>query len=884
MRKRSKDFEPQPSEPSVIVGFDSEWAYARKGENRILSYQFVVLNADTQASSETFIEPGGPTRRHRIGLGYGLSLALHKASREGVIPFAPSRLMIASHFTRADITTLRDFDGLKRRLTAVRKTYATTRIPLSVRIATPSGAVRCTVRLVDTALLTAANTKLEKLGADLGLPKIVLPPGYTKDRMDIFLAERREEFVSYAMTDARIAALWTARIFEILKSLNVERSIATLGAASVHLARRELANQHVDFHAFLGLEKRGRGKPAPMAALVGLWPFAAQCYHGGKNIAFALGLSPEERELVDVDLKSAYTTALATIQVPNWGTVRQTTDLAGLAVAEDAMTFAHVRFAFSAQTRFPSLPVRTSKGRGLVYPLEGESWCTGPEITVALDQGAKIQALTGWRIDWQVGPPQRPFEGFTRRINEIRAAAKQAGDLVLDKTAKEIGNSLYGKIAQAVASQRVIPYDVVFRRTFDAPLGKSGALGPSAISQPMFAAYCTGLVRAALCEALSRLPSTAWLASATTDGFLFAGDLEDIDVSGAVARAFTAARLRITPGNGAIWEIKHRIPSALVMKTRGAFTVAPPDWQGEAVCAQAGYRLPDADAAWLADLERSVRWIEHYRHRDYDARFENPSLTPLRDQHNKGFDLQRVERLVRWNADFDLKRRLVKVRDIDGLIAADTVPWRTVEEFEEARDGLENWRKSQRRVLKTAADYDAMMAWTSEKASRRALGATAQNRLPPLALAAMQAAIHGALGVAMAPYKTIAEVWTALCAVPIKEMNVKDAKRRGGSPEQLQGSIASFTLKDDTFARALLGWRIEALDVLMQLCAPGSTAATRMQSLIEVVGLEDLRLNDIEPDDEPSAFDEDIEPDFEFVALAACDAACANAISGCSTS
>jgi hypothetical protein len=226
-------------EPRVIVGFDSEWTYVKKGENRILSYQFVVLNADTGAISETFFEPTGPTRRHRISLGHGLSIALHEERTGGVIPFVPTRLIIACHFARADITTLRDFDTMKRRLTAVRKTYATTGIPLAVNLATPAGPVRCNVRLVDTALLTAANTKLEKLGADLGLPKIVLPAGYAKDRMDLFLAERRNEFADYAMTDARIAALWTARIFDILRSLDVERSIATLGAASVHLARQD---------------------------------------------------------------------------------------------------------------------------------------------------------------------------------------------------------------------------------------------------------------------------------------------------------------------------------------------------------------------------------------------------------------------------------------------------------------------------------------------------------------------------------------------------------------------------------------------------------------------------------------------------------------------
>ena len=64
-------------------------------------------------------------------------------------------------------------------------------------------------------------------------------------------------------------------------------------------------------------------------------PYAAQCYHGGLNIAFALGLSPEGRELIDVDLKSAYTTALALIQIPDWNSARRTFSLGDLAVTEE---------------------------------------------------------------------------------------------------------------------------------------------------------------------------------------------------------------------------------------------------------------------------------------------------------------------------------------------------------------------------------------------------------------------------------------------------------------------------------------------------------------------------------------------------------------------
>ena len=60
-----------------------------------------------------------------------------------------------------------------------------------------------------------------------------------------------------------------------------------------------------------------------------------------------------------------------------------------------------------------------------------------------------------------------------------------------------------------------------------------------------------------------------------------------------------------------------------------------------------------------------------------------------------------MKRDVQWNADYDMKRKLVGVRDVDGLITADTVPWRSIDEFEQARNLLDDWRRSQRRVLKT---------------------------------------------------------------------------------------------------------------------------------------------------------------------------------------
>ena len=863
MRSRPKDLPPPPPQPRIIVGYDSEWVRETKGRNRILSYQLVVLNADTMRMSCTFIEPNGPSRRHRKSLSGLLEIALWDAVREGVIRDVPDKLVLASHFARADITALRDFNAIKRRLTAVRKTYTTTGRPLSVRIGRTRGEKPCNVTVVDTMLLCAAKTSLEQLGKDLGLQKVELPEGYSKDRMDLFLAERRDDFIAYALTDARIAALWAARIGEIMRNIGVTKPAATLGAAGVILVKQEVAKLGVDLNEFLGKEASRRGKAHTKPNLVNTWAYAAQCYHGGLNIAFALGFSPEGRELIDVDLKSAYTTALALIQIPDWNSARGTTSLTDLAVIGEAMTFAYVRFKFPGGTNFPSLPVRTSKGRGLVYPLEGKSWCTGPEIVTALMMGAEIEPLSGWRIDWRKGQTIRPLEGFTRHINTIRSGAEAAGDTVKATTMKEIGNSAYGKIAQAVASLRVIQDDVVFRRTFDTKWGEMDTLGPSAITQPMYAAYCTGLVRAALSEAVARLPESAWAASATTDGFLFAGSEVDLDVSGPVAQAFAQARARITPDKPNVWEVKHLLPRAIIIKTRGAYTVAPPGWTGKAICAQAGYRLPKSETRGLDPLQRSTLWLDLYRKREFETEMPNPSLTSLRDQHNKGLDLQMDDdRKTRWNADFDFKRRLVNIRNVEGLIAADSVPWRTVEEFEDTRDAFDEWRTSKRRVLKTAEDYQDFMDWAAGRASRSAVGMRSHNRLPPLARGAMLAAIHGALSVHKLAYQTIATVWTALCQVEVNVMTVKNARRRGAKPDRLKHSIAYMTPGDEAFAACLLNWRPSAFTLLTALCKPGTEAERQiLEALRRAKDAHDMDAAlSAEPDYEPE-FEPDFEPD-----------------------
>ena len=88
------------------------------------------------------------------------------------------------------------------------------------------------------------------------------------------------------------------------------------------MIENEIARLGIDVNAFFGREKRLRGPPSPLPILVGKLEFAAQCYHGGRNEAFAVGYSPAGREVFDLDLCGAYTTAMALISVPNWPTAR----------------------------------------------------------------------------------------------------------------------------------------------------------------------------------------------------------------------------------------------------------------------------------------------------------------------------------------------------------------------------------------------------------------------------------------------------------------------------------------------------------------------------------------------------------------------------------
>jgi hypothetical protein len=165
-----------------------------------------------------------------------------------------------------------------------------------------------------------------------------------------------------------------------------------------------------------------------------------------------------------------------------------------------------------------------------------------------------------------------------------------------------------------------------------------------------------------------------------------------------------------------------------------------------------------------------------------------------------------------------MKRELVHTVHVDGLITADTRPWLSIEEFDNHRDALENWKKSQRRVLKTVADLHDLNEWNRTRPGQRASGSTMQSGRPPLVNAFLKAVTRGEIDPRQWPYQRMADFLKA-CGWPVSVDTVKSKKR--GKLDL--GAICLLSSEDLRFARAVYQENPDCnLDVLV---AEGSEAA-----------------------------------------------------------
>ena len=776
---------------TILIAFDSEFAegpFDRKGRrtHQLLCYTLACCDPSNPENSVSTILWPRQGRENRYTSAQLISHALTLCESEG-IGLNPSTgklesnldVILAAHFSRADICQLADFQTL-RKYGSIRSTFATAGQGRLRDIRLLDGRKRSIkLSLADTMLLAPASAKsLEKIGAALSFDK--LSPGKVIDekgneidaitRMDLLLEQDIERFTNYAVRDAEVtlAALYSV-IFNVvqgdmalgdyvpptlgstavrlfLTTTNVDLGDSSCPIRQAALAaedRRQQSNKErqrrkeeigqldvLEGEQAVGLllgrvtTRGGRIRSEFTEGARRISEAASNAYHGGRNTADMIGYWTCEcfkgRLLRDFDVRGAYAAAMALFRWVDFEKSFSCDDLDQLCAIDGGLGVGKVRFAFPGDTLQPCLPVDVGD-QGLIYPLEGISDAIGLEIDLARRMGAKIEIIDAWFTPWfdQSNAAARPFVEFTKTINRLRAdAARRYGKKSFqEQIIKDVGNNLYGKLAQAVASMKS---DARAQRIFDASTGNYRDLEVSKVSSPIFAAFISGVVRALVSEILwllSTQSTEALILSATTDGILTSATCDEANAAchGPIGDLFSQCRLLVDPDrSAAVLEQKHASYDALVFKTRGTWSFKPAfnategsqdrihpernEVMSSLLSAKAGHKLPSRVDDPLLENEA---WRRIHRNRRAGQLLEQRTFISIADQWHGQHDLYKETRLCALSMDYDMKRQPIGVHDgHDGLIRFNTIPWKTRQDFEDARIGLDRWRKRAREEAK----------------------------------------------------------------------------------------------------------------------------------------------------------------------------------------
>ncbi|EJH2042701.1 hypothetical protein ACM2U1_02870 [Escherichia coli] len=719
MPPASKNVSVISNDLTLHIGFDTEYVFnPETRQNDILSYQsYVVLPDNTGISN--IIYPPDSQKKSRLSFKEFLCQTITPLLETGVITKWPGIINIYAHFIRADITSFANFwsdykillKGIRGTVSSFKNRYGidfdeqqerrvkTEQIMFDKRTSPP----RCSnVAFIDTLLITPGGMGLAECGELLGLPKLTIPAPYSITNMREYLLGDRAGFEAYALRDAEIAVRYALQVRNFCaRELMIDRVPATIGAMAVSRFTKTLKENNMSPEVCLGTHIKTRElwltekqafrtikNPASVPSRELFETFPINCYHGGRNECFMMGVTPSDH-WYDYDLAGAYTTGLLDILTPDYGNIRLSKnpdDYCG-----HVMGFALVTFRFPESVPYPSLPVRTDQ-YGLFFPLSGESWATAPEIELALSLGAEMTIHNGIIVPWICDTSPHNSEStsvflpFVQQVRENRN--RHIKGSLEEKFWKEIGNSLYGKLAQGLRA----------KTAFDTARGLNRSLPPSSVTQPFFAAHVTGFIRAVVGELMNALPSDSSVVSVTTDGFLTNCPLDKINMSGPLSSRFQSLCDIVDPGSSML-TCKHEVSQLIAMKTRGQLTYKA--IQGKPVVhARAGVKPP-------ADIPRSDYndyMVDLYLNRLPGQTLSRSTLISTREMWLSESDLVSREQDIRLNLEFDFKRQPVRPAMNEGHLLMFSRPWDNMEEALQQRSLFDDWRQTH--TLKTLADWD----------------------------------------------------------------------------------------------------------------------------------------------------------------------------------
>ncbi|MRG54589.1 hypothetical protein GF108_03195 [Phyllobacterium sp. SYP-B3895] len=713
----------------LLIGFDTEYQSiapvmrddieGKRARNEILSYQYSVklVEADAEASEPPIMTSGIiiPEENQRLFLNDFIVASVGALVQKYPDIILPSDAYLIGHFTRADLPAFEGFaDHARRLLSNVRSTFVSIDTSQKLAIIDEKGndIGALSIRMRDTMLLAPANAKsLAAIGDILGFPKVELADSpeeelRIKENMKDYRKTNWDEFREYAIRDAEICVAYGERIIrQNQKLFNEFKMPVTLTSFGRKLVFKGWEEKGLDPMQILGreeIETQKYSKKLGYFTKHTQKPFLAkvhirqetitECFHGGRNEQYIFGIA-DEGDWNDIDLSSAYPTAMSLIGTPDWDSVREIDQIEELNI--DDLGYAWVEFEFPRSVRFPTLPVRTA--HGIIFPRKGESWCAAPELFLARRLGAELKIKTAIIVDTDKTQPI--FTDFNRTCIEHRNKSEKG---TFDNLFwKEVGNSTYGKTAQGLREKRV----------YDLYRDKMVGLPQSELTQPFFAAYITSYVRAVLGELLNGFPLGVKVFSATTDGMLTNATTEQIEIAkaGPLYQSFRDTREKLVGSDSAL-EVKHQIRQPLGWRTRGSATLKKGAGKNNIVIQKGGLKTK---SLLNIDQQNSVV-VELFFNRCPGQQLEYESGIGIKDmmRHSADFVFRRVVKRV--SMEFDWKRQPVNAADRSVVfnereythLSFETEPLENEDQFNEARKAWEKFNIKPFKCLKTKRDLE----------------------------------------------------------------------------------------------------------------------------------------------------------------------------------
>ena len=706
--------------PYLLVGFDTEFKtpdyhvsrdeiVSGGAKYRVLSYQFHAK----LSSGEEWQGIHCTQADERMSMGEFLVFVLGKGKKDLGVEQLPTTIFLVGHFTRADIPAFSDFKDHQDVLSSVRNTFLSIDKHLELHLEKDNEEIaKLRVIIRDTMLLTPqASKSLKELGKLVGFEKVELDPDpkiakKMISEMDQVRKNNWGIYRKYALMDATICKEYIEKIIHQYENVTGKKKVpVTLTSIGVDLLLKTWNEElKLDYLSVLGKEEvkhkffdkakghyRTKNEEVPIEEFGHHIPFITESYHGGRGEQFWFGPCFED-DWIDIDLASAYPTAMSIIGMPFWREIYECHEIDKY--TPTTLGFVWVDFEFSETVRYPTLPVRTSNG--LIFPRVGTSYCSSPELVVAKNLGAKLTIRRGVIVP--TDSKQLVFQPFIRTCVQMRS---KAGSKTLEGLFwKEISNSTYGKTAQGLHKKRV--YDMRDRSTKPLP--------PSRITNPAFASFITSFVRGLLGEIINNIDRDKIVFSCTTDGFLtnFPEERMNELTRGQLAGMYAKARDEIS-GDSKILEIKHSIRQPLGWRTRGQATLKiHPKLKGQEfgiVLAKGGiFTKPESEE----DEQQNQEIVELFFNRRPDSILYVESLTGIRDIVEHDADLVTKEIQKRLNMEYDWKRQPtdVQVSKDYNHIYFQTQPWYSVHQFEEIRDLWDEFTKSENRCIRTLEEFN----------------------------------------------------------------------------------------------------------------------------------------------------------------------------------